>query len=600
MRNGHFDPALTFDLWASSGDASGARLNSDTPWAPDSVQENFLLVKASRPVVLTGVQTQGRPDSPDRITRWTLETSLDCENYRAENYTSDTKISNQTFITDLNHPKFALCIRIWPTAYFGQSPALRLELLGCVISDGCSSRDTQYDERQVKNGRQIDFVEEKELEAADDDSIWILQELESPVRAKCLRIISDPSSSVEEVLTNECSASPLPRAHKIVSGDTEGDKTSSRDFHEFQSLGNQDNATLSLEEQVSGVFNEHTEFDETLGEPLAPHENDSSNTSNVTWEKEKTTSNNEGYSFGDPLIEIMFSQELQEKSSFQTSYYDQTLPLEELISSNYTRENISGVIRERNSIPPLKSSNVDAESEERDISSLFLPTDHDVEEEARNIFETFITNLDTKEASPVTSDAGSPASSSTHELRSVPKGRPASLSGSTTEVHAIVQSIQMSSKIFEREGEESSDDSIDNRGKARRQIDEESESPQAYKKIEGCGIKPHHEGSRWKRVVAGERNTPGQWPWLVSLHYLPEISFTNASGYKHLCGGSLVAPQWVLTAAHCFEDSLLAGLENVSHWEVKVGMYDLAGEENKPGSVQHRLIKLFHKHPNYH
>ncbi|XP_071959501.1 uncharacterized protein [Antedon mediterranea] len=55
-----------------------------------------------------------------------------------------------------------------------------------------------------------------------------------------------------------------------------------------------------------------------------------------------------------------------------------------------------------------------------------------------------------------------------------------------------------------------------------------------------CSTRPLHQPAS-ARIVGGQAATEGEWPWMISLQ-----RFTS-----HKCGAVLIAPQYVVTAAHC-------------------------------------------------
>ncbi|XP_016296291.1 serine protease 33-like [Sinocyclocheilus anshuiensis] len=78
------------------------------------------------------------------------------------------------------------------------------------------------------------------------------------------------------------------------------------------------------------------------------------------------------------------------------------------------------------------------------------------------------------------------------------------------------------------------------------------------------------------RIVGGSAASEGAWPWQVDIQ-------TDSQG--HVCGGTIISENWVLSAAHCFPNP-----NDISSYMVYVGRQQLNGWN--PDETSHRVCRV--------
>ncbi|XP_033210972.1 coagulation factor X isoform X3 [Belonocnema kinseyi] len=97
-----------------------------------------------------------------------------------------------------------------------------------------------------------------------------------------------------------------------------------------------------------------------------------------------------------------------------------------------------------------------------------------------------------------------------------------------------------------------------------------------------CGVVDNNQSKRsrlsyFTRIIGGRPAAPGSWPWQVAILNRFREAF---------CGGTLVSPRWVLTAAHCIRKRLF----------VRIGEHDLTVKE---GTELELRVDSMMIHPEY-
>uniref|UniRef100_A0A4W3JXA0 Peptidase S1 domain-containing protein n=1 Tax=Callorhinchus milii TaxID=7868 RepID=A0A4W3JXA0_CALMI len=65
------------------------------------------------------------------------------------------------------------------------------------------------------------------------------------------------------------------------------------------------------------------------------------------------------------------------------------------------------------------------------------------------------------------------------------------------------------------------------------------------------------------RIIGGHETQISNWPWLVSLHF---------HSFGHVCAATVINRKWLLSAAHCYQDTYKAKYSDITMWKAIFGI----------------------------
>jgi len=93
-------------------------------------------------------------------------------------------------------------------------------------------------------------------------------------------------------------------------------------------------------------------------------------------------------------------------------------------------------------------------------------------------------------------------------------------------------------------------------------------------------------GSPAQAIANGEDVADGQYQFSAALS-MPKITRPDGSSYASACSGALIAPQWIVSAGHCFHDGARNRVSGPPRYQVivTVGQATLSGTDGQRTEV---------------